>query len=76
MKPLRIIAIVLLVLWVQGQGYSQASNIDAFNVVLYTLSSNTMPDQIFPLLFRKTFTSTPTFAFGINQYRMGDQFYI
>ena len=59
-----------------GQTYAPASNVVAKNVVLYTLSTTIMPDQTFPVLFGTTLASVPTFAFGINQYRMGDTFYV
>lgn len=52
------------------------TNIDARRVLLYPASSTTMPDQQFTVTFSLQFNATPIFAMGINQYKMGDRFYI
>jgi|JI6StandDraft_1071083.scaffolds.fasta_scaffold934387_1 hypothetical protein len=52
----------------------KASQFEANLVFLYN-SSTSMPDQSFVRTFSANFTSTPTFAFGINNYKLGDQFY-
>ena len=52
------------------------TNIDAQRVLLYPLNTTTMPNQQFTVTFGIQFNATPTFAMAINQYRLGDRFYI
>ena len=77
MNPLPTLLLTsTLVLATLANTFSRPTNLEARHVVLYTLSSTSMPDQTFPVNFQQTFTATPTFAFGLNQYKMGDKFYI
>ena len=74
--PIFLFIIVIIIREIYCNTITFASNIDARNVVLYSLSTTTMPDQTFPVNFQITFSTVPTFAFGMNQYKMGDAFYI
>jgi len=51
-------------------------NIESQRVLLYPLSATTMPNQQFTVTFNTNFNSTPTFAMSINEYKLGDRFYI
>lgn len=48
-------------------------NIDAQKCMLYN-NSATMPNQQFNVNFKNAFTAIPIFVYGINDYKLGDQF--
>ena len=54
----------------------QPTNIDAQRVLLYPTSAVTMVNQRFTVTFNLQFNTTPVFAMGLNQYKMGDRFYV
>ena len=54
----------------------RADNIEANHLVLYDSASTSMADQQFTIIFNVTsFTTLPTFAFGINNYELADRFF-
>lgn len=59
---------------VNGATLERASNIRAGIASLYS-SSTSMPNQTYTISFGTSFSAIPIFVFGINQYKLGDQFY-
>lgn len=52
----------------------KATNFEAGNIVLYNSTSISMPTTTYTVTLTNTFASTPTLAFGINNYKLGDRF--
>jgi hypothetical protein len=49
------------------------ANIDAQKYILYNNTAS-MANQQFNLTFKIAFTAVPIFVYGINDYKLGDQF--
>jgi len=49
------------------------ANIDAQKYILYN-STGSMANQQFNLTFKTAFTAVPVFVYGINDYKLADQF--
>jgi hypothetical protein len=78
MLPLHWPAVLLCALFAPALSAASLQvppNIEARRVLLYALSNTTMPNQIFMIPFNVSFSTMSTFAFGMNQYKMGDQFF-
>lgn len=48
-------------------------SIDAQKYILYNNTAS-MANQQFNLTFKSAFTAVPVFVYGINDYKLGDQF--
>lgn len=68
--------IILLILLIECiSPIELPTNIEADNVVLYSLNVANMPDQQFNIPLTSGLSSIQTVVFGINQYKLGDRFY-
>jgi hypothetical protein len=64
---------IIIEITLTAAAIQKPTNIDARKIICYN-NTPSMPNQQFNYTFQNSFTTVPIFVYGINDYRLGDQF--
>lgn len=72
--PSLLLSSLMIIAIISASIIEPADNFEANMLVLYNSSATSMSNQVFVCSFSTSFNTTPVFAFGINNYKLGDLF--